>query len=71
MAADPPFYHDKQYQCWCGVNAERAALVIGVLGIILSCLSLSIISLFAYGSIVVAIRSKNTVLSPYVCHENA
>ncbi|KAH7708886.1 hypothetical protein AAVH_23854 [Aphelenchoides avenae] len=59
MAADPPFYHDRQYQCWCGVNAERAAFVIGVLGIVWSCLSLSIVSLVAYACVVVAIRTRN------------
>ncbi|KAH7703281.1 hypothetical protein AAVH_29550 [Aphelenchoides avenae] len=59
MSVDPPFYHDKKYQCWCGINAERAAFVVGVLGIIWSCLTFSVASVIAYVCVIIAIKTKN------------
>ncbi|KAH7706990.1 hypothetical protein AAVH_25788 [Aphelenchoides avenae] len=62
MSPEPPFYHDKRYQCCCGINAERAALIIGILGIVWSVLTLSIVSLVAYVCVVIAIKTKNPSL---------
>ncbi|KAH7668090.1 hypothetical protein AAVH_43075 [Aphelenchoides avenae] len=55
-------HNDPRYQCWCGINAEKAALVIAIIGAILSGLSLAIIPLIAYICIIVAIKTKNPSL---------
>ncbi|KAH7694332.1 hypothetical protein AAVH_38624, partial [Aphelenchoides avenae] len=57
---------DKKYQCFCGIHIERAAYILALVGAVYSTLTLSILPLGAYVSLVLAVKYRS--VSMYVLY---
>jgi hypothetical protein len=64
-----PLYHDPRYQCCCGMNVEKGAFIIGIIGTVFAILSFisafwmsysfgSALQLIAYICIIIAIKKR-------------